>query len=152
MIKKRPPRLYRVFADAPLYFVTFSTRDRRPLVSLSAAHGAFVTYAQRAYDDFNTAVGRYVIMPDHVHLFVCGGGEFELSKWVGGLKRAVSVGLGAKGAASLWQPGFFDHVLRSDESYSEKWQYVHQNPVRAGLVCTADEWPYSGEIVSIDRA
>jgi hypothetical protein len=52
----------------------------------------------------------------------------------------------------VWQEGCFDHVLRSDESYGKKWQYVHENPVRAGLVASADEWPYQGEIVYIDRA
>jgi len=52
----------------------------------------------------------------------------------------------------VWQEGFFDHVLRSDESYAEKWNYVRQNPVRAGLVARAEEWPYQGEIVYIDRA
>src|SRR4029077_13534604 len=52
----------------------------------------------------------------------------------------------------LWQPGFFDHVLRNDESYSQKWEYVRENPVRAGLVVRADEWPYQGELVVIDRA
>jgi putative transposase len=45
----------------------------------------------------------------------------------------------------------FDHVLRSDESYDEKWNYVKENPVRAGLVQIASEWPYQGEIVIIDR-
>jgi len=50
-----------------------------------------------------------------------------------------------------WQPGFFDHILRSDESYTEKWNYVRDNPVRAGLVEIADDWPYQGEIVVIDR-
>ena len=30
--------------------------------------------------------------------------------------------------------GFFDHVLRNGESYGEKWKYVRENPVRAGLV------------------
>jgi hypothetical protein len=32
-----------------------------------------------------------------------------------------------------WQKGFFDHVLRSGESYTEKWHYIRDNPVRAGL-------------------
>jgi hypothetical protein len=36
----------------------------------------------------------------------------------------------------------FDHLLRSDESLSEKWAYLRQNPVRAGLVVNADGWPY----------
>jgi hypothetical protein len=53
--------------------------------------------------------------------------------------------------ASFWQPGFFDHLLRTADSYSAKWQYVWENPVRAGLVAQPEEWPYQGEIVVIDR-
>jgi putative transposase len=48
-----------------------------------------------------------------------------------------------------WQEGFFDHVLRSHESYSQKWEYVRMNPVRAHLSETLEEWPYQGEIVRI---
>ena len=48
--------------------------------------------------------------------------------------------------------GAVAHVLRSDESYSQKWNYVRENPVRAGLVKSAADWPYQGEIVYIDRA
>ena len=88
-------------------------------------------------------------MPDHVHLFVRGGQDFVLSSWVAGLKRAISRALNS---AQLWQPGFFDHILRSDESYAQKSNYVHDNPVRAGLAKHADEWPYQGEIVVIDQA
>ena len=49
----------------------------------------------------------------------------------------------------LWQREFFDHMLRSSESYSEKWNYVFENPVRARLVMRADDWPYAGEIESL---
>jgi hypothetical protein len=48
--------------------------------------------------------------------------------------------------------GFFDHVLRSNESYAQKWTYVRENPLRAGLAKSAEQWPYQGEIVYIDRA
>lgn len=48
----------------------------------------FVSYATRA-QQFNIAVGRYVIMPDHLHLFVRGGPEFVLSDWIKGLKRSI---------------------------------------------------------------
>ena len=106
-------------------------------------------YARRAIENFNVSLGRYVIMPDHVHLFVRGDRNFTLSSWIGGLKRAISVRLESP---KLWQPGLFDHILRSDESYAEKWNYVHDNPVRAGLVKAANDWPYQGEIVVIDRA
>jgi hypothetical protein len=37
-------------------------------------------------------------------------------------------------------------MLRSSETYSEKWNYVVENPARAGLVTRADDWPYAGEI------
>jgi hypothetical protein len=45
--------------------------------------------------------------------------------------------------------GFFDHVLRSRESYEQKWLYVRENPVRAGLVQRVDDWPFAGEIHSV---
>jgi len=92
------------------------------------------------------------MMPDHMHFFVRGGDDFKLAQWINGLKRAISIALGATKERPLWQPGFFDHVLRNDESYGEKWKYVQENPVRAGLVMRADQWPYQGELVVIDRA
>ena len=64
----------------------------------------------------------------------------------------ISVAFGAIKKRPLWQPGFFDHVLRNDESYSQKWEYMRENPVRAGLVPRADDWQYQGELVFIDRA
>lgn len=78
-----------------------------------------------------------------------------------GLKRHLDkclLVLGAKPFAipgqklnSFWQPGFHDHLLRSAESYLQKWDYVRENAVRGGLVGDAGEWPYAGEIVVIDR-
>ncbi|MFZ1220005.1 MAG: transposase, partial [Chthoniobacterales bacterium] len=150
MIKGRPPRLTRIFDtyDCPLYFVTASTLDRRPFPLLPNAHKAFVEYARRA-ETLHIAVGRYVLMPDHMHLFVCGRREFVLSEWIKGLKRCVSSALRSDGSPFRWQPGFFDHLLRNDESYAQKWNYVRENPVRAGLVKRAEDWPYAGEIVYI---
>jgi hypothetical protein len=46
----------------------------------------------------------------------------------------------------LWQREFFDHLLRNNESYEEKWQYVRQNPIRHGLVTRVEDWPFCGEI------
>ena len=44
---------------------------------------------------------------------------------------------------------FFDHLLRSEESYAQKWDYVRENPVRAGLVKNVEDWPYAGELITI---
>ena len=46
--------------------------------------------------------------------------------------------------------GFFDHVLRSEESATEKWDYVRNNPVRGGLAPRWQEWPYAGEIFPLE--
>ena len=154
MIKDRPPRLDEIFQryDSPLFFVTICTIHRRKIGNLRIAHAAFAKYIARGLADFGVAVGRYVIMPDHMHFFVCGGPEFKLGQWVNGLKRSMSVALGATKKSPIWQPGFFDHLLRNDESYGQKWEYVQNNPVREKLVSRAEEWPYQGEFVFIDRA
>jgi hypothetical protein len=46
----------------------------------------------------------------------------------------------------LWQREFFDHLLRSEEGYDQKWNYVRDNPVRADFVLNASEWSFAGEI------
>jgi REP-associated tyrosine transposase len=149
---KLPPRLRSIFAHNPLFFVTFCTYERQRLLASDTVHTAFVSFATRAHLEQNVAVGRYVIMPDHVHFFVRRPDELELGRWVGMLKQALAKHIASSGTSPIWQRGFFDHLLRSDESYGDKWNYVRENPVRAGLVTRADDWPYSGEIVVIDRA
>ena len=47
---------------------------------------------------------------------------------------------------ATFQAHSFHHRLRQNESYSEKWDYVRHNPVRAGLANDADTWPYQGEL------
>ena len=70
MIKDRPRRLDLIYFHSPLYFVTFCTRNRTKIPSLDVAQGAIENYARLGIHDFDVAIGRYVIMPDHVHLFV----------------------------------------------------------------------------------
>ena len=152
-IGRRPSRLQRIFATGPLYFVTFCTHKRQRFLATDKVHSAFVVFAERAEKTFNVAVGRYVIMPDHVHLFVRGDHNFRLGPWIGALKQALGkAAMLSRAKRQIWEEGFFDHILRSNESYSQKWNYVRENPVRAGLVKSAADWPYQGEIVYIDRA
>ena len=150
---RRPPRLGRIFATSPVYFVTFCTHERQRFLAKDEVHTAFVLFAKRAEETYNVAVGRYVIMPDHVHLFVRGDCNFRLGPWIGALKQALAKSATlSRAKGQIWEEGFFDHVLRSNESYSQKWNYVRENPVRAGLVKSAADWLYQGEIVYIDRA
>jgi REP element-mobilizing transposase RayT len=147
-----PPRLGRIFPSNPVYFVTLCAYRRRQLLTTTAISNAFVRFAQRAYSEHNIAVGRHVIMPDHIHFFVTGPDDFKLGQWVGTLKQVLRKSIERPSTGDpIWQRGFFDHVLRSEESYAQKWNYVRDNPVRVGLVANADDWPYAGEIITIDR-
>jgi REP element-mobilizing transposase RayT len=128
------------------------------LLATEAVHNALTSFSQRAYDKHGIAVGRYVIMPDHIHLFVCGPPDFELGRWMGMLKQYLEKAAVAPASPArrrlqkpFWQRRFFDHVLRSEESYAQKWEYVRENPVRAGFVTDPGDWRYAGEIIRIDR-
>jgi putative transposase len=147
-----PPRLSRIFTSNPVFLVTFCAYRRRKFLATNSVNAALRDFGTRAYEQYSIAVGRYVIMPDHLHLFVCGPDDFELGRWVGILKQRLGKAVVSPKSSPIWQRGFFDHLLRSDESYSQKWNYVRENPVRAGLVSKAADWPYSGELVIIDRA
>ena len=73
-----------------------------------------------------------------------------LGRWIQSLKSVLGKEIAAAGnPRPHWQEGFFDHLMRGQESYAEKWAYVRDNPVRSGLCGQAGEWPYQGEIVSI---
>lgn len=152
MYPRLPPRLPRLFPNNPVFFVTLCTYRRRRVLATDAVHTSLIQFAERAYDDRNIAVGRYVIMPDHVHLFVTGPDDLDLGRWIGALKQILAKAVMSEQARKpFWQRGFFDHVLRSEESYGQKWNYVRDNPIRARLVEKADDWPYAGELIVIDH-
>ena len=147
----RLARLERLHIRAPIYFVTASTAQRKRVLARREIHSAFVKFAEHG-QKLGAWIGSYVIMPDHFHLFVALEDErITLSQWARALKGVLSSELRKVGvAAPHWQKGFFDHVLRSEESASQKWEYVRDNPVRAGLVATWDDWPYRGEIFPLE--
>src|SRR5205085_11243410 len=90
------PRRLCVFQkyDPPLYFVTFNTYHRRALLATESIHRAFVEFAQEG-ESRGVSVGRYVLMPDHVHFFIRGGVDFVLSQWVRLMKRHLSESISA---------------------------------------------------------
>lgn len=87
-------------------------------------------------------------MPDHIHRFgAFGPPSPPLFQWMKAFRGSLSKELReTHGEGTHWEKGFFDHVIRSEESLREKYEYVRQNPVRAGLVKRSEDWPYQGEI------
>ena len=148
---RRPPRLTRLFDNVrPFYFVTFNTHERRRFLARQEVHETFCRFCLKA-QEHDIAVGRYVIMPDHLHLFVAFPiAGIALPNWIQSLRAVMGKELlRLEIHKPHWQEGFFDHLLCSHESYAQKWDYVRLNPVRAKLCATPEAWPYQGEIVSI---
>ena len=102
-------------------------------------HGRVRRFVSDSLNRYGVWVDAYVLMPDHVHLIVSmAPAAVALGEWVKAFKSMVAH------REFKWQSGFFDHVLRSDESTWEKWEYIRMNPVRAGLAEKPENWPYSG--------
>ncbi len=87
-------------------------------------------------------------MPDHLHLF-CAPGSWPptaLDAWVRYWKSRAAAAWPMPVEGRVWQRDWWDTQLRAHESYAAKWEYVRQNPVRAGLAPTPEAWPYQGEL------
>jgi putative transposase len=149
--KKRLHRLEMVFVRSPIYFVTACTINRRHLLPSTAIHERFISFAEEG-PEHGAWIGAYVLMPDHLHAFVAIDDEkLSLSQWMKSLKNALSKTMRSNRIpAPHWQKTFFDHVLRSEESYAEKWHYVRENPVRAGFVMRREDWPFQGQIFGLE--
>ena len=148
----RPPHLQRlsqVWTKQPVYFLTTCTHQRQRVLADPLVMPILVAEWQSARERHGWHIGRFVIMPDHVHFLAVADAEAKplaafIAKWkewtAKNLARATHL------TPPLWKPRFFDHLLRSEESRSEKWDYVRNNPVRAGLAANPDDWPYQGHI------
>ena len=129
-----------------LIFLTVCTFRRRKILAQERVHAA-IRAGWAAAGQWH--VGRYVILPDHIHLFCTPArpDAENVARWVAYWKRQVSARVPQ--LSPIWQRDCWDTQLRGHESYSEKWAYVLNNPVRAGLADCPDGWPFQGEIHSL---
>jgi putative transposase len=130
---------------AQIVFLTVCAQDRKPIFAKPEVHTLIVSSWQRAK---RWSVGRYVIMPDHIHLF-CSPATFPaepIRTWVKYWKTLVSTVWPYPEDQPIWQQDCWDTQLRRGDRYSEKWEYVRNNPIRAGLSTTPAQWPYQGQL------
>ncbi|HWE36421.1 MAG TPA: transposase [Isosphaeraceae bacterium] len=138
------------------HFVTFSCYRRRRLLDHDRAKRIVlgVLGSQLAMQT-GRCVG-FVVMPDHVHAIVHLPAPDQLSHFMKQwkqrssvqIKRFLRAELTAYAAAldptvPTWQPRYYDFNLYSPWKVEEKLLYMHLNPVRAGLVARAVDWPWS---------
>jgi REP-associated tyrosine transposase len=125
-----------------LVFLTACKKNRRPWLAQTEPH-AILLEVWRSL--LHWKVSRYVLMPDHLHLFAWpSSGRMDFDRWVTAWKAEFS--RIAANRALRWQARCFHHRIRSWESAEAKYRYMLNNPVRQGLVSSAEEWPYQGEL------
>ena len=127
-----------------VYLVTAATANR---VQWFVDEGL----ARKCAEDMTAAAGHesmvvlaYVFMPDHVHLLVQGSELSSLSKFMQRFKQKTAFEFKRETGAYLWQKGYHDHILQTDEDVNDVARYVAANPVRAGLVTDWTEFALSG--------
>lgn len=125
--------------NSATFFITITTRHRGINHLCKDEVGADIINAARKYhDERRWFCSIIVLMPDHVHMLVTMAPDRDLSKTVGMWKRWISKRHGVE-----WQPNFFDHRLRREESADEKGRYIFHNPERDGLIARAEDWPWT---------
>ena len=88
-------------------------------------------------------------MPDHVHLLLTPqhdgeGHAYGTAQIMSGIKGAAAHAVNRllNRTGRVWEAESFDRIVRSDESVRQKAEYICQNPVRAGVVSSEDEYPW----------
>jgi REP element-mobilizing transposase RayT len=141
------PQRQRLPHDVPLwidpqksvYFVTINCQKRgtNQLAKPEIA-GSLLDSVRFRNEKFIWFAHLFLIMPDHVHALISfPPSEYTLRKTVTFWKRWTAREFGIE-----WQRDFFEHRLRSDESWREKADYILANPVRKGLIKESKKWPY----------
>ena len=125
-----------------LFFVTFSTHEKTDVFNSDdlleiVENTLFEIVKLSGY----TLLG-YVIMPNHLHLMIGVRNDGKaLSKFIFSLKGIVRKRI--CGDKILWQKRFDDLVISAEKQFKVKLDYIHNNPVKRGLVESPAEWRFS---------
>jgi len=131
------------YARGNAYSITISTFMRYPWFKRHPELAASAMERLNATaDERGTHLFAWCIMPDHMHLLLKDDNVVNFVRIFKGRLTPVARNLNSE--RSLWQRSFYDHALRKEESLNEIAIYIWMNPVRAGIVEKAKDYPWSG--------
>ena len=106
---------------------------------------ALVRGALRHFDGDRYHLHGWVVMPNHVHALATLRGDNALSgvvhSWKSYTARHANAVLGLCGA--FWSVDYFDRLVRDEDHFAATLDYIHWNPVTAGLCAEPGDWPWS---------
>jgi putative transposase len=137
-------RLRRLHLSDHYFFVTCRLARGRGLLS-EMDFQQLAESIQSARRSHGFLLTSWVFLPDHWHAIFCPRYPLSISTVLKSIKlrSTPAINTGRKEVGEVWQARFYDHVLRTVGDYHVCVDYIHQNPVRRGLVSTAVEWTWS---------
>jgi len=137
-------RLRRLVLSDRFFFVTCRLLRRRATLAEAEFEDLAQVMRERR-DEHKFLLTAWVLLPDHWHAIFFPRYPLTISRLMETIKvgSTLRINAGRKERGLLWQPRFFDRALRTVNEYGEKVAYIHQNPVKAGLVRRTEDWPWS---------
>lgn len=133
------------------YFVTICTdRKKNFFVNNNYLIEKIIEFLGQTGEKNLFTIWVYCFMPDHLHLLVEGINDHsDLKKFIKDFKQRTGYWYTheeANAGNKLWQPGYYEHVLRKEEDTKDVLRYILNNPVRKGLVANYLDYRYSGSL------
>jgi REP element-mobilizing transposase RayT len=118
--------------------------DRRRLFDVASLCDLVVENLRFYRDRGDFRLHAYVIMPDHLHLLLTPD-RVDLSGCMRNLKSFIAKALHERGvrAGAVWQSRFHDRGIRGEYQFESAAEYIHMNPVKAGLAGVPSDFRYS---------
>lgn len=108
-------------------------------------HARIVSAALKHFDGARYRLLAWVVMPNHVHVLIEQVEGFRLGdvvhSWKSFSAKEINRRRGSKG--SVWAPDYFDRYIRDDAHFAGAKRYIEENPVKAGLVASPEDWEFS---------
>jgi REP element-mobilizing transposase RayT len=137
-------RLRRLVVSDHWFFISCRLLPRRRIFSEWEFAGLARVIDERRHEH-GFLLTAWVFLPDHWHAIFYPAHPLTISRVMESIKDGATKRINRCREASgvLFQPRFFDRALRTVREYHEKVEYIHRNPVAAGLVSRAEDWPWS---------
>ena len=135
----------RYFEDTHPYFVTTIVQERQPIFINDKICKIFLITLEYFKLILDYKIYAYCLMPDHLHLIVQPVGKHNLSYIMQMIKGSFARKLNRITASNgkLWQKRYYDEVIRNEMMLIRKMEYIHNNPLRKGMVGSLDDYRYS---------
>lgn len=128
------------------YHVTSRVNNREMLLESDRSKHLLEKVLCRAKKKYSFSIEHFTIMNNHIHLIVYPHGDESLSRimqWILSV-FAIAINKRTGRCGHFWGERFFSSILNSLQQYMCVYQYISENPVKAGLAQSVFQWRFSG--------